>query len=144
MLRLGPQEGAQALFLQEEEEDVQEKELWWLASPKSRVQGPKKEGSPSWSIRSPFIVVVKLISEASHAARGTCWHRGGRVVESAPGAPRAPFRGTRKGSTGCAMYPREGSPGGGPPGPPSEYGRSPRKKPRVTLPGAPRAPFRGI
>ena len=41
-------------------------------APLSKVWSPGKgpEGPFSWSIRSPFIVVVKLIFEALHVARG--------------------------------------------------------------------------
>src|SRR6266508_480158 len=73
MLRLSPQTGAQALHSSQEEEEreeAQEEALWWIPSPKSGVQGKGPEGPFSWSIRSPFIVVVKLIFEALHIARG--------------------------------------------------------------------------
>ena len=55
---------------EEEGEETQEEAPWWLPSPKSGVRGKGPEGPFSWSIRSPFIVVVKLIFKALHIVRG--------------------------------------------------------------------------
>src|SRR5438876_484250 len=70
MLRLGPQNGAQAFLSGGRRRRRISRPPWWLPSPKSGVRAPKKEVLPHGASGSPFIVVVKLIFEALHIARG--------------------------------------------------------------------------